>query len=136
MIELQKSIDIIKQILSNYYNENEFVYNEEAQLFMCPVGCIEYIEDEWVYSILHSNMINSMYVEEAVLLSMDLIKKGIDLKMSSGQYFIFNDDNELDYIIFSDDVWEYMSMYGVDENFAVTALTAKMMEEQLKGELN
>lgn len=136
MVELQKDINIIEEVLNNYYSENEFVYNKEEQLFICPVCCIEYVDNEWVYSILHSNLINSLYMEEAVLISMELIKKGIDLKMSSGQFFIFDEENELDCIIFCDDVWEYMSMYNVDEKFAIAALTAKIIENKSKKELN
>jgi len=136
MIELKKDTEIIQEVLKTYYNENEFIHNKEDQLFMCPTCCIEYIEDEWVYSIIHSNMINSLYVEEAMIILMELIKKGIDLKMSSGQFFIFDEENEIQEIIFADDVWEYMAMYDVTEDFAIIALTARLMEDQAKEDMN
>ena len=131
MTELKKDIDIIQEILESYFNEKEFIYNEKDQIFVCPICCVEYIEDEWVYSIIHSNMINSLHVEEAVLVPMDLIKKGIDLKISSGQFFIFDEDELLE-VIFADDVWEYMSVYDVTEDFAVNALTARILENKMK----
>ena len=135
MIELKKDISTIQEVLETYYDEKEFIYDEKDQIFMCPICCIEYIENEWVYSIIHSNMINSLYVEEAVLVPMDLIKKGIDLKMSSGQFFIFDEDELLE-VIFADDVWEYMSVYDVTEDFAIHALTARILESKVKDGVN
>jgi hypothetical protein len=136
MAEIQKDIDIIYEVLNNYYTEKEFIYNPEAQLFMCPVCCIEYVENEWIYSVVHSNMINSVCIEEAVIISMDIIKNGIDLKLSSGQFFIFNEDNIIEEIIFADDVWGYMAQYDVSEEFAVNVLTSRVLESKFKKELN
>lgn len=138
MTELQKDISIIQNVLNDYYTEREFVYNKESQLFMCPVCCIEYIENEWIYSVIHSNIINSLCVEESIIIPIEIVKKGIDLKMSAGQFFIFTGGEEttLSEIIFADDVWEYMSLYDVSEEFAVNALTAKILETKCKGSLN
>ena len=100
---------------------------------------LNYIDDIWTMSINHSYVKESYEIEDCVSLMNDFITNDLLVEVVPGAFLIAKDCDhncesesckcEFD-IISAYDVWEYCERYGVSEEFAVTALTAKLIENE------
>lgn len=127
----------IKKILQERYGVDGIDANEELNAIGCLFCVIQYSESMWLFSLNNTFVKNSYEINDCLSLVQDLTKSGINFEIVPGSFTIISDDGEIyDDVVYAVDVWEYMDTYDVNEKFAVNALTAKVIEDNFRKELN
>lgn len=136
MTEIQKDSGIILNILQLYFDHDDIAYTDDT--IICPSCFINYHNSDWLMSLNHSYVNNSFNVENAMMILYDLISNEIKVKLIPGSFIIQTDEDDLQSsdLIDAYDVWVYMDLYDVDEEFALIALASRLLENKLKVGMN
>ena len=139
--EIEKDISLLLEIIQAYYPIGSITFSIENKFVACPPCFLNYIDNTWTMSINHSYVKDSYEIEDCVSLMNDFISNDLVVEVVPGAFLIAKDlESEKESckfdIISAYDVWEYCERYNVSEEFAVIALTARLMEKELKGEMH
>jgi hypothetical protein len=127
-----KEINIMMEILYDYFDEEDVSYSEDIECISFPLGMIVFISEEkvWCFEIDFTFTNDKKLSIILMMILNDISKNKITLEIGNGYQSCYDKNNICTGLVFQDDIYDLMKEKEMSEKEAEKILKKNLKENK------